>query len=71
MSAISGGGGVYGATNESSMELGSARKNQRDRTTVRIRTKGSNNYTYEEGSFAHPLYSVKNETARRNAHATL
>jgi hypothetical protein len=42
----------------------------RDHTTVRIRGK-DNQYQYIEGSFAHPLYSVKNETARKHAHSTL
>jgi len=37
---------------------------------VRIRGKG-NSFAYIEGSFAHPLYSMKNETARKNAMSTL
>lgn len=54
-----------------STELSSARNQvQRDKTTVRIRTKG-NQFMYQEGSFAHPLYSVKNETVRKNAYSTL
>lgn len=43
---------------------------QRDHTTVRVRGK-DNQYQYMEGSFAHPLYSVKNETARKHAYSTL
>jgi hypothetical protein len=63
LSTISGG-------RELNTDLSSARKGHRDKTTVRIRTKG-NQYVYEEGSFAHPLYSVKNETARKHAYQTL
>ena len=43
---------------------------KRDHTTVRIRGKNSS-YAYVEGSFAHPLYSMKNETARKNAFSSL
>ena len=43
---------------------------QRDHTTVRIRGK-DNKFQYIEGSFAHPLQSVKNKTARKHAFSTL
>ena len=51
------------------VDLSSARKPQRDSTTIRIRGK-EGKYAYQEGNFAHPLQSTKNEAARKNAYVT-
>jgi hypothetical protein len=45
-------------------------KPNRDLTTVRIRGK-DHLYRYAEGSFAHPLQSLKNDQARKHAYSTL
>ena len=56
------------------MELSSARHqqqyNQRDMTTVRIRTK-ANQYIYSQASYGKPLFHVINEAVRQNAYGEM